>query len=434
MKEHGDGMEYENEKLIISTKENWFCPLPFRHIYSDSTGCWAVCCLGKQQKDINTKTVDMLEWWNSDDMNNLRKEMLGISSENKYISEHCKKCLNQEKYYGSSTRQKWEQKLIDKVHDKSSNGILQTINNFLEYENIKESLENNNERFLELKLRIFGNLCNLSCYMCWPHNSTTRIKDVNKMKNPVWTKEWGTDTISDSIKKGKSPLDEEFSYSFSETIQQIKSISKNIEIIKITGGEPLMLMSHYDMLDVLVETGDAKHISLKYQTNFTKFDKAESKFQYYISKFKHVDLSISLDSIGDHEEYVRKGSDFSSIDKNLNNAKKAFPNLGISIANTVSLLTIFTYNEFRKKYYNYEIDSFILSNPHWLDIKHLPDEIKENLRKEIDDERILNALNQPRDDEAFQKALQYCLDLDVLYGRNKTLFDLWPQLEKYYIA
>ena len=57
----------------------------------------------------------------------------------------------------------------------------------IEYKNGKGYLPIKVER-LGLKLRHFGNYCNLSCVMCNPWNSTTRkkeLEDTNTMKIPA---------------------------------------------------------------------------------------------------------------------------------------------------------------------------------------------------------------------------------------------------------
>ena len=423
-------MAFEEEKTLIASRENWFCPLPFYHVYSNSGGGWAACCLGETKSDVDVHNVSLMDWWNSDNMNNLRKEMLGLHEGDSYIKDNCIKCVKQETMQGFSTRQKWEAKLIERISHENSLGILQTINDFID--NGEINFDNNFNRFLELKLRIFGNLCNLSCYMCWPMNSSTRIKDINKMDNLIWVESWGVDKLSESTKRGNLILGNEESLPFAETINQLGKLAKNIAVIKITGGEPLMLKNHYDLLDSLVASGDSKYIQLKYQTNFTKFDASESNFQEYISKFKSIQLSISLDSVDEYEEYVRKGSNAAAIEKNLFELKAKFPNTSIMIANTVSLLTIFTFNRFRERYKNFEIEHFLLAAPDWLSIRHLPDPIKQRFINEIDDSRIITLLKNPRDEKQFQKALQYCLDLDVLYKRSNGLFKLWPELEQFY--
>ena len=65
------------------------------------------------------------------------------------------------------------------IHHQSSRALVMAVASYKDYNEM--DLSDIDDRFLSLKLRIFGNLCNLSCYMCWPHNSSTRINDVKRL-------------------------------------------------------------------------------------------------------------------------------------------------------------------------------------------------------------------------------------------------------------
>ena len=436
--------------LDTINEAEWFCPLPFNHIYSNSSGTWLTCCLGNRT-EYTTENSSVFDWYNSKDMINLRLEMLGQKKGNEYISKMCSKCVKQEKTEGTSTREKWVSKLDGSIRilDAKGIGTLYAIQEFLDTHNI--TFENNNERFIELKLRIFGNLCNLSCYMCWPHNSTTRIADITKMNNPIWSAKFDMRGISSNSRKGVSTLAKNKNDSFLETLSQIKQISKNIDSIKITGGEPLMLDSHYDLLDILIASNDAKYIRLKYQTNLTKFDKRPRSFVDYMHEFKSVDLSVSIDSYNEYDEYIRKNTDTNLVYENLKKIKLK-NSIRVSIACTVSILSVLRLEEFFNKFPDYKIEPFVLTTPVFLSIQHLPDDLKSIVRLSINRyknkisgisersqsivsgiNKIENTLNLERNETQFQTALQYCLDLDRLYNRKPGLFDLWPELKEYYV-
>mgnify|MGYP000430232035 CR=1 FL=1 len=86
-------------------------------------------------------------------------------------------------------------------------------------------------------------------------------------------------------------------------------------------------------------------------------------------------------------------------------------------------------DKWKDVYVNY----FVLTAPDYLSVKHLPDKIKQRLITETTQESVIKMLKQERDDSQFQIAIKYCLDLDMLYKRNKGIFDLWPELEEYYV-
>ena len=428
----------------IKEDKNWFCPLPFNHIYSNSDGAWMPCCLSKPtslndaniistDKRVimhNTENTSMIDWWKSDTMNGIRDEMVGKSKETKLTDYYCGNCKKQENIQGTSARIKWKNSAIDNLkHHQSSRALIMAVDSYKDYNEM--DLSDIDDRFLSLKLRIFGNLCNLSCYMCWPHNSSTRINDVKRLPDKYKDMWFGSNATDDGIPKNISKVNKD---EFASSLEQIKDIAHLVSSIKITGGEPMMMDSHYKLLDLLIESGDAKHIVLKYQTNFTKFSRGEEAFFKYMKEFEHVHVHISIDSVGEYDEYIRKNGSTDTVEKNIDKLQN-LPNVSFGIANTVSMLSVLNHGEFDKKWKNKnaKLSYFVLAYPDYLSVKHLPDKIKQRLITETTQEPIIKVLKQERDDSQFQIAIQYCLDLDILYKRKRGLFDLWPELKEHYV-
>ena len=416
----------------IKQDKHWYCPLPFNHIYSNSDGAWMPCCLSrptpldKSNKKIvhTTESTSMIDWWKSDVMNGIRDEMTGKSKETAFTDHYCFKCKEQERVEGNSSRLGWKESILKALfHHESSMNTIMATDAYVDYREM--DLSDIDSRFLNLKLRIFGNICNLSCYMCWPHNSTQRINDIKKLSQEhqsFWFKEG-------RIPETRAKIDND---QFQNSLDQIKEISHLISSIKITGGEPMMMNNHYKLLDLLISSGDAKHIELRYQTNFTKFSRGEEAFFKYIKQFKFVTVHISIDSVGEYDEYIRKNGSTETVDKNIDKLRN-LDNVSFGIANTVSMLSILNHAEFHQKWKDVYVNYFVLTTPKHLNIKHLPDKIKQRLLQETTQQNIINMLKQDRDDSEFQKGIKYCLDLDILYKRNRGIFDIWPELKEYYV-
>tara|TARA_B110000238_G_scaffold20470_1_gene20012 strand:- start:406 stop:1713 length:1308 start_codon:yes stop_codon:yes gene_type:complete len=425
----------------IKEDKNWFCPLPFNHIYSNSDGTWMPCCLSEPTKVLdesiistdkkvmhNTENTSMIDWWKSDTMNGIRDEMTGVSKETKLTDHYCGKCKKQENIEGKSSRMGWKDSIIKTLHNhQSSRALVMAVASYKDYNEM--DLSDIEDRFLDLKLRIFGNLCNLSCYMCWPNNSSTRINDVKRLPDKYKGMWFGGNATDDGIPKNISKVNKD---EFASSLEQIKDIAHLVSSIKITGGEPMMMDNHYNLLDLLIESGDAKHIHLRYQTNFTKFSRGEEAFFKYMKEFKWVAVQISIDSVGEYDEYIRKNGSTDTVDKNIDKLRN-LPNVSFGIANTVSMLSILNHAEFDKKWKGTYVNYFVLTAPDYLCIKHLPDKIKQRIITETTQENVIKMLKQERDDSQFQIAIKYCLDLDILYKRNRGIFDLWPELEEYYV-
>jgi hypothetical protein len=156
------------KKLLddINDDKIWYCPLPFNHIYSDADGSWKPCCHANSSKNsdnkkVNTSNTAMLDWWKSDTMNNIRNEMLGKTTSTEATDHYCYKCKDQESDGVKSSRMEWRDTIVDRLKQTHAQNTLIATDTYNDYNEM--DLKNNDARFLELKLRIFGNLCNLSC-------------------------------------------------------------------------------------------------------------------------------------------------------------------------------------------------------------------------------------------------------------------------------
>jgi hypothetical protein len=135
-----------------------YCPLVFDEIFSHNTGSYNVCCWAKRESNnltkYKTKDTSPFQFFLSKEMNDIREKMLN----GKKISI-CQNCYDEEKNIGYSVR----------------------TNKIKQYKTLPKTVEKVN-----LKLRIFGNYCNLSCVMCHPYNSSTRKKELNLIQKIMY--------------------------------------------------------------------------------------------------------------------------------------------------------------------------------------------------------------------------------------------------------
>jgi hypothetical protein len=64
---------------------------------------------------------------------------------------------------------------------------------------------------------------------------------------------------------------------------------------------------HWDIMKYLVETGGSKNVTVRYNTNLSRVSYKGMNLYDLLPHFKHVQLSASIDGIGDVVEYVRHG-------------------------------------------------------------------------------------------------------------------------------
>jgi hypothetical protein len=165
------------------------------------------------------------------------------------------------------------------------------------------------------------NTCNLACVTCTPELSTTWRKEL-KIKNMSVRP-----NISNFINTHLDSLD----------ITQLKEI-------RLWGGEPFLTNTHKDILQYVVETGNAHNIKLMYNTNGTRLIDDETK--KLIEKFKFARISFSIDGIGKKFNYIRYPADWDQVEKNLLWWKNNLPhNSMLSSTITASILNVLDLDE-----------------------------------------------------------------------------------------
>ena len=253
-----------------------FCPLPFNHLYIKPNGSYLPCCRfrnwktvdgGRTEQDTNLKTLDdynsineLLN--NSELLDSMRKDML---SGNKV--KGCETCYVEEESTGESMR----------------TAVLD------EWKNV--DIDNPKVTNMEIT---FGNYCNLACRTCGSSLSTSWQED-DKVLSKVY-KDRALVTERHSVKKNWNS--EEF---------------KNITSLKITGGEPMLHPDFTNFLDTIIDSDVSDKITLQIFTNSSFIPKKYLRDK--LSKFKHVGIWLSIDGVGEQQEYIRHLSKWELVEK-----------------------------------------------------------------------------------------------------------------------
>ena len=301
------GQPTEDKSILQQAKDKdiWFCTIPFTQVYNEINGKYCACCFGKESTKHTIENTTLKEWMiDSEYMNSIRKEMLDPNTDFKAVNEICRRCRSDEEKYGRSRRTN-----CLKIH----------TNDKEFWDNIQRNVEMYkasgqyafDERILEIQLKVFGSECNLDCFMCMHANSTTRQKVADA---GVWNdKVYG---------KPSKQRDEYIRLVMRDKTKgvnaQVLELAPYIRSIKIIGGEPLVMKKHYELLEKIIESGHAKHIYLKYQTNLTKTKKGRHNIFTYIPHFKNVSMVASVDGIGKTIEYMRRRTEWDEVVENIN--------------------------------------------------------------------------------------------------------------------
>jgi sulfatase maturation enzyme AslB (radical SAM superfamily) len=208
-----------------------------------------------------------------------------------------------------------------------------------------------------------------------------------------------------------------------------------------TGGEPLILEDHWQLLEELIEQGRAQHVALVYNTNLTTLKYKDKNIIEIWKKFKSVEVRCSIDAVDTPLEYIRSGANWEKIKNNIEKLIDIRNNvldfkLILKLNPVLSILNLWFIDklfEFGAKN-NIQVTLMIITGPDYLALNVIPDQLKElalshveKIKKYIPAEQyqvIVDQINNNINQCLFQHTLIHVLLLDNLRGEH--LFDVLP--------
>jgi sulfatase maturation enzyme AslB (radical SAM superfamily) len=206
------------------------------------------------------------------------------------------------------------------------------------------------------------NQCNQACVYCGPHNST------------LWEKEVGPRKMMSLDAK-----DAVRTFIFNN-VSQLKNVY-------LAGGEPTLMNENIQFLKLLLDKNP--EVQLRVNTNLSN---TNTKVARLIKQFKNVHWLASVESTGDHYNYIRYGGTWEQFCTNLAEVRqiethKVTFNMLWCILNHKELFRCIDY----LKELGFHNNSFVLGpvfGPEYLNILNLPDhkisEVKNILQTRID--------------------------------------------------
>jgi len=339
-------MDLINKALESKT----FCIYPWIHQYVGPQGEVKPCCLyDPSGKGIgNLKDNSLSDIWNNDITKKMRLDMM-----NGVEVPGCSMCNNR---VG-----------VTKVHRDEANSIWVDSTSDIVNSTLEDgTLPEHKLKYIDAR---FNNLCNLKCRTCSPHFSTSWHEDYEKMRIPNQRSEYP--------KRMLIPGNTE-EHLLNEIMPHLKEVKK----IYFAGGEPLMQIEHYKILEELINLNDSteqnNQISFLYSTNFSSLNLGKHNAIDYWKKFPKVNVSASLDGSYAKAEYWRKGTDWGKIVKNREYLKKECPHVQFTINFTLSWVNAFNLLELHKEWVTLEyisvnsINVGMLDHPGMYSLKTLP--------------------------------------------------------------
>jgi sulfatase maturation enzyme AslB (radical SAM superfamily) len=210
-----------------------------------------------------------------------------------------------------------------------------------------------------------------------------------------------------------------------------------VEQIYFAGGEPLMMDEHYRILEEL-ERRDRFDVRLIYNTNFTHVKLKDRWVFDYWKKFKSVAVGASLDAMGPRAEYIRKGTDWDTVERNRQRMLETCPNVDFYISPTLSILNAWHLPDFHQDWVKrglitaQDLNVNILQDPAHLRIDIASIKYKQRLRIKFE-EHV--AWLQPQDrlqraTVGFESAIKFMMAtdntklIDTFWNRTNQLDEI----------
>ncbi len=331
-----------------------FCIIPWLHLHHWPNGNVYQCCITSNKNIMgNLKDTTMKEIWNGDYMKQLRLDLLAGKKH-----QSCTKCFEQEDNNIRSFRKNANWTFDHHLHDKA------------ELTNKDGSVDEMQLHYWDMR---FSNLCNMKCRMCGGHLSSMWHEDEKKLYSKTAEKQAIVNVKDHSQEDLKKLIDEQIPY---------------VEEVYFAGGEPLIMDEHYYILEKLIEHGRSD-VKLRYNTNLLKLRYKKWNTTELWSKFSFVQVMASIDDLHHRAEYVRKGTRFDAIERNIDELLQYQDVVQLNMSPTIQLLTVYNLPEYidwmlAKGLHHERLHlGNVLTGPDWYHMNTMPDDLKKRVDEKL---------------------------------------------------
>ena len=241
-----------------------------------------------------------------------------------------------------------------------------------------------NPEYIEIS---FGNECNFRCAYCHPKASSRYHAEIKQHGPYSMSKNHRCDVDWFQV------FEEETNPYVEAWWKWWPEVSKTLNILRVTGGEPTIQKSTYKLFELLEE--DPKpHLELNINSNLGGKARQLEKFANHVNsltsqnKIRQFKLFTSIDTWGKRAEYIRDGLDIETFERNLDYFL-THTKSQVTIMITFNIFSVTTFQsllekilEWRKKYNDVDsgrwqrihFDTPYLKEPLQHDINILPKE------------------------------------------------------------
>ena len=270
-----------------------FCVVPWTHTFISPQSERRMCCASREQAKWQRQYIDkdsestseeyapatLKEHWNSEHMKDIRVRMLAgeVLPECAVCNENILNLYTYRQYFNETLFPNKADEIIASTAPDGSTTMLP----------------------VSFDYRV-SNLCNFKCRMCGEQLSSSweaekRQHNTLNLKREIW------------MRQENKPKIEKFQVEVAEQELWDAAQAGRLEEIYWVGGEPLMYQIHWDLMQYLVDTDQAKNVVIRYNTNLSKVKRGNTELYEMLKHFKRVNLCASQDATGNVAEYIRTG-------------------------------------------------------------------------------------------------------------------------------
>ena len=262
-----------------------------------------------------------------------------------------------------------------------------------------------------LDLRI-GNICNLSCTMCYSGNSNRIYQQIPKMAKHFG---WSQGKVDSEMEKYSA---KNYDWSNDERAWEniISGIDKNLLHCYLAGGEPMLMKANEEFLSLLSKKNP--ECTIRVNTNLSK---TSTKIFDQLCHFKNVHWTVSVEAIEKEYEYIRHHGNWQDFTNNLKIIKTLPHRISFNMLYfLLNYRSLFDCVEYFQKL-KFHDNSFVigpLHTPEYLNVLNLPKHIVEQLIT-----ILKNKINQNKGfllQNSYQNLLQHLTETDFHANIDNT--------------
>lgn len=371
-KEHKVGLPPGEALKMLDKVSPTFCLAKWLQVTLNlHTGTNSSCCLTPPSKiELDKVISDQSEFHNTKENHEDRQGLL----DGKKVAS-CQFCWGQETKSTKETSERvyksaspWANTHLDNVLKVGSQGKM-------------------NPSYLEVS---FSSKCNLKCAYCSPQTSSSIYHEVKKFG--PYTDSSSLNDIREINKNFEfSELEDKNPY-IPEFYKWFNQISKGLDVLRFTGGEPLLHENVFKVLQILKSQGHPSLV-IEVNSNLSLPKTVIERFVNAISEipaenYKGLKIITSLDTGFEESAYVRNGLNIEFFKANVDSILKSLPKVEFRFTVTFNIFSIFNFEELidytlglKRQYKEYDkilLSIYPLISPYHLSLKILPDQFESN--------------------------------------------------------